>query len=89
LGSPAKAKNFDSLELLEGKFEEAQSNYEEALATLQHIMWLLDSEGLFPEFDVVTEEEYAADRDPGRAALRRHYPCTPSRHAPIEDRQQE
>jgi len=91
----AKANNLPSLKRLEGEFTKAQREHKEALATLKHIKWLLNPEGLYPKFNVVTPEEYAAykksrtaDIARGRAALRCHYPCTPSRNARTEGRQQ-
>jgi hypothetical protein len=88
----AKANNFGTLTFWEPHFKKAQREYEEALATHQHIMWLLEPECLYQEFRELTDEEYAAYRDGrdikrGRAALRNHYPCTPSRHPDTEDRQ--
>ncbi len=88
----ATANYFGTLKFWEPHFKKAQREYEEALATHQHIMWLLEPEGLYPEFRELTDEEFAAYRDGrdikrGRAALRNHYPCTPSRHADTEDRQ--
>jgi len=79
---------------LEGELKQAQSNYNEARAKHREIKVLLGE--LYPKLTLrmFTPEEYAAYREShtsdivhGRAALQRHYPCTPSRHADVEDRQ--
>lgn len=75
----------------------AQLNYDEAHAKREEIDAALKAKGLYPEFKIVSNEKYEADRArlssdyfvQGRAAIETHFPCTPPRDAELIDHGQE
>ena len=92
LRDEAKAKILPSLKVLECELKQAQSNYDEAHAKHGEIKALLG--GLYPKFRIMTPEEYAAYKKGrtleirhGRASVKTHFQCTPSRDAVLKNQQ--
>lgn len=85
------------IKLARDRVKKAQLKYDEVNEKHEEIKAALEAEGLYPEFKIVSSEEYEAQRAGrpsdyyarGRAAVEAHFPCTPSRDAELKEKEEQ